>query len=325
MRVFITGATGFIGTAVARELKENGHTVVGLARTSAKAVALRRQGIEPHQGDLDDLDSLRAAAAGSDGVIHLAFMHGLSSVSWRSRLYILAGGTPDRIVQRFLKVVSDADRRAIDAMSTVLQGSNRPLVATFGTLGLAAAGVMRNVPGVEADGPDPASPGYGRAITETVLERWADSGVRTSIVRLSPTVHGAGDNGLMRQIIQTARKKRMMGYVGDGRNRWPAVHRDDAAKLFRLALEKGTAGARYHGVAEEGVAMSDIAGMIGQRLGLPVKSVTSEGAKKQFGWLGPFMALDNPSSSSWTRAQLGWQPRRPLLLKDLEASDYFRD
>lgn len=324
MRVFVTGATGFIGTAVVHELKENGHTVVGLARTSAKAAALRRLGVEAHSGNLEDLDSLRAAAVSADAVIHLAFMHRLSSASWRNRLYILAGGVPSGMVQRFLKVVSDADRRAIDALSTVLQGSDRPLVATFGTLGLAATGVMRDVSMVEADRPDLASPGYGRAITETVLERWADSGVRSMIIRLSPTVHGIGDSGLMRQIVLAARKKRMIGYVGDGGNRWPAVHRDDAARLFRLVLEKGTAGARYHGVAEEGIAMKDIAGFIGQRLGLSVTPITSEEAVKRFGWLGPFMALDNPSSSSWTREQLGWLPRGPSLLDDLDACDYFR-
>ncbi len=325
MRVFVTGATGFIGRAVVRELQENGHHVIGLARSRQAATLLQKQGVEPQQGHLADLESLSTAAARSDGVIHLAFIHGLSNASWRNRLYILAGGAPGGIVGRFLKVVTDADHRAIDAMSAALQGSERPLVATFGTLGMAATGVMRDSPAQEADKPDPASPGYGRAITESVLEAWAMRGVRTSMVRLSPSVHGMGDNGLVRQIILTARKKKEMAFVDDGCNRWPAVHRNDAAKLFRLALEKGSAGARYHGVAEEGIMMRDIAGVIGQRLSLPVRSITHAEALKHYGWLGAFIALDNPSSSLWTREQMDWQPRGPSLLDDLENCDYFRD
>lgn len=324
MRVFVTGATGFIGTAVVRELQEAGHAVVGLARTRQSAEKLRMLGVEPHPGDLDDLDSLRAAASRADGVIHLAFMHGLSKVSWRGRLNILAGGAPGGIVQRFLEVTTSADRRAIDAIGAALQGSDRPLVTTFGTLGLAATGVMRDAPAVETDGPDPASPGYGRAASESRVEAWAVRGVRTSIVRLSPTVHGAGDGGLLPQMIQAARKKRVSAFIGEGSNRWPAVHRDDAARLFRLALERGMTGARYHGVAEEGIALRDIAGLIGQRLDLPVSSISPTGAAKHFGWLGPFVTLDNPSSNRWTRERLGWQPIGPSLFDDLATSDYFR-
>lgn len=325
MRVFVTGATGFIGTAVVRELKQAGHAVVGLARNGAAAAALRRLGAQPHPGDLDDPDSLRTAAARADGVIHLAFMHGLSKASWRRRLYILAGGAPGGLVQRFLEVTTGADRRAIDALGAALQGSGRPLVATFGTLGLAATGVMRDAHAVETDGPDPASPGHGRAITESALDTWAGRGVRTAIVRLPPTVHGAGDGGLVPQMIRAARRKRVSAFVDEGYNRWPAVHRDDAARLFRLALERGSAGARYHGVAEEGIAMRDIAGAIGRRLDVPVSSMTPAGAAKHFGWLGPFVALDNPSSSRWTRERLGWQPSGPSLFEDLDAGGYFRD
>lgn len=323
MRVFVTGATGFIGTAVVRELQEAGHVVVGLARTRQASEKLRELRAQPHPGDLDDLDSLRTAAARADGVIHLAFMHGLSKTSWRSRLDIIAGGAPGGLVQRFLQATTSADCRAIDVIGTALQGSGRPLVTTFGTLGLAASGVMRDAPAAETDGPDTASPGYGRAATESLVEAWAGRGVRASIVRLPPSVHGAGDGGLLPQMIHAARKKRVSAFVGEGNNRWPAVHRDDAARLFRLALERGSAGARYHGVAEEGIAMRDIAGLIGQRLDLPVSSITPAGAAKHFAWLGPFVSLDNPSTSRWTREQLCWQPSGPSLFDDLATSDYF--
>lgn len=324
MRVFVTGASGFIGTAVVQELKNAGHGVIGLARTSEAAAKLRGLGALPHRGTLDDIESLKSAAAQADGVIHLAFMHGLSKVTWRERLRIFAGGAPSGIAARFLEVITSADRRAIDALGSALQGSGRPLVTTFGTLGLAAPKLRRDTAAVETDMPDPASPGYGRAITEDTVQAWASRGVRTAIVRLPPSVHGSGDSGLVPQMIRAARKKRMSAFVDDGLNRWPAVHRDDAARLFRLVLEHGNAGARYHGLAEEGVSMRDIAGVIGQRLGLPTASITQAAAAKQFSWLAPFVALDNPCSSRWTCDRLGWRPIGPSLLDDLDADDYFR-
>lgn len=323
MRVFVTGATGFIGTAVVRELLRAGHVVTGLARTRAAAQALRTLGAQAHPGDLDNVASLHAAAAQADGVIHLAFMHGLSKIPWIRRVYVLAGGAPGGIVSRFLEVTTQADRRAIDALGAALQGSGRPLVATFGTLGL-TSGAPRHEPSVESDALDPASPGHGRAVTESAVDALAARGVRATVVRLPPTVHGVGDAGFVPQLIRTARKKRVSAYVDDGHNRWPAVHREDAARLFRLALEQGTAGARYHGVAEEGIAMRDIAGAIGRRLDVPVEARPLAQATRHFSWLGPLVAADNPVSSAWTRQRLGWQPVGPTLFDDLEQDAYFQ-
>lgn len=258
MRVFVTGATGFVGAAVVRELIAAGHAVVGLARSEIGAKALLAAGAQPHRGDLDDPESLRRGAAISDGVIHLAFMHGLSKASITGRLQVLFGGLPSGIVSRFMTVTTEADRRAIDTLGAALKGSGRPLVTTFGTMGL-APGLPVATPATEHDMPDPRSPGAGRAASEEVVERWASLGVRASMVRLAPSVHGDGDTGLIPQLIGVARKKRASAYIGNGLNRWPAVHRRDAARLFRLALERGFAGARYHGVAEEGVTFREIA------------------------------------------------------------------
>jgi nucleoside-diphosphate-sugar epimerase len=318
MRVFVTGATGFIGSAVVQELIAAGHSVTGLARNDAAAKALAGAGAQAHRGSLDDLDSLRTGAAASDGVIHLAFMHGLGKLSVGGRLRILLGGPPGGIVSRFMAITTTADARAIDALGAALENSGRPLVTTFGTMGLVPSGRM-----TEADAPDPRSPGAARATTERTVQGWAERGVRASIIRLAPSVHGDGDSGLVPQLIDTARKKRVSAYVGDGQNRWCAVHRLDAARLFRLALEKGMAGARYHGVAEEGVPFRTIAEVIGRRLGVPAISRTSEEAVRQFGWLGPFVAADNPASSHQTRLDLGWQPEQPGLIADVDRPSYF--
>lgn len=319
MRVFVTGATGFIGSAVVRELIGAGHTVAGLARNEAAAKSLAAAGAQVHRGSLDNLDSLRSGAAAADGVIHLAFMHGLSKIPVGGRLRILLGGAPGSIVSRFAAVTVEADTRALNAIGAALEGSGRPLIVPLATMGLVPSGRM-----TENDASDPRSPGAARAASEAAVEAWASRGVRASMIRLAPSVHGDGDTGLVPQLIALARKKRVSAYVGDGANRWPAVHQLDAAALFRLALEKGTAGARYHGVAEQGVPFRAIADVIAKRLSVPVASKTKAEAAGQFSWLAPFVAADNPASSELTREQLSWQPSQPGLIADLgQSASYF--
>lgn len=324
MRVFVTGATGFIGSAVIRELIQAGHRPVGLARSQRSADMLRSMGAEAHQGSLADLDNLQSAASLADGVIHLAFMHQLSSVPWDARLQIFFGGTPSRIVKRFLAITAKADRRAINALGSALQGSGRPLVTTFGTIAL-ASGRTSNSVATEDDEPDPHSPGAGRAVTEQTVRNWSTRGVRASMVRLAPTVHGDGDRGgFIPNLIKTARKRHLAAYVGNGSNRWPAVHRDDAARLFRLALENGKPGVAYHGAAEPGVPLREIAQAIGRGVGVHSGTIADEHAAKHFGWLGPLVEIDNPVSSHKTRDELGWVPEGPDLIADLQAC-YFQD
>jgi len=323
MRVFLTGATGFVGSAVARELIGAGHNVTALARSETKAVALRARGVSPHLGSIEDPESLRRAAASADGVIHLAFMHSLSQVPLRQRLRILLGGLPTGIVQRFLAVSAAADRRAIETLGTALKGSGRPLVTTFGVMGLADRTLRATRPATENDAPAAGSPGLARAQTEDTVEALASLGVRATMIRLAPTVHGDGDTGFLPQLIALARKQARSAYVGCGSNRWTAVHRSDAARLFRLALESGVAGARYHGVADEGIAFREIAEVIARRLDVPAVGITAKAAAGHFSFLAPFVMADNPASSQLTRAQLGWQPREPGLLADLDHARYF--
>ena len=318
MRIFVTGATGFIGSAVVRDLIGAGHKVVGLARNDAAANALSGAGATAHRGSLNDLESLRSGAAASDGVIHLAFMHGLSKIPIGGRLRILLGGAPSGIVARFAAVIGAIDRGAINAIGAALESSGRPFVVPSATMGLVPSGRM-----TENDASDPRSPGSARAPSEAAVKAWASRGVRASMIRLAPSVHGEGDTGLVPQLIALARKKRLSAYVDAGANRWPAVHQLDAATLFRLALEKGTAGARYHGVAEEGVPFRTIAEVIGKRLDVPVVSKTKAQAAGQFSWLAPFVAADNPVSSDITREQLGWAPERTGLISDLNGPGYF--
>lgn len=323
MRVFVTGATGFIGGALIRDLIAHGHQVTGLARSDRSASVLRAAGAEPHQGSLHDLESLRRGAKAADGVVHLAFTFSLPELPLRRLLGVFLGGSPGRIPLRAVGALMQTDRLGIDALGAALEGSGRPLVTAFGVMGLAAAGERASHPATEADAPNPKSPGYGRALNERAVEAWASRGVRASMVRLAPSVHGDGDTGLVPQLIAAARKRREAIYVGDGENRWGGVHRQDAATLFRLALEKGTAGARYHGVADEGVPFRAIAGVIGRRLGAPVRSATVAEASGQLGWLGPFVAVDNPASSVRTQADLGWRPAGPTLLQDIDRDSYF--
>ena len=318
MRVFVTGATGFIGSAVVRELMEAGHTVTGLARSDAAAKALEARGVKAHRGALTDLKSLRKAADAADGVIHLAFIHAMSQMTVGQRLGIFLGGAPRGIPARFLGVLTGSDQGAINAIGGALEGSGRPLVTTFATMAMA-----KGMLATEADAPDPNAPGYGRALAEKTVQGWAARGVRTSIIRLSPSVHGDGDTGFIPNLIRVARKKKVSAYVGEGTNHWPAVHRLDAAHLFRLALEKGAAGGVYHGAAEEGVPFREIAGVIGKRLNVPVKSKSMKWANSQLGWVAPFVAYDNLVSSRLTQEQLGWTPRQPGLLADLDRPAYF--
>ena len=307
MRVFITGASGWIGSAVVPELIGAGHQVVGLARSEASAAAIAAAGAEVQRGSLDDLDILRSVAAGSDGVIHLAFKHDIA----------FSGGFQE---------ASDADRRAVEALGEALAGSDRPFVLASGTLGLAPGRV-----GTERDGHDAApamvalarGPRTRHATAELVLSL-ASRGVRSSVVRLSPTNHGVGGHGFMASLVGIARDKGAAGHVGDGSSRWPAVHRLDSAHLFRLALEGAPAGSTLHAVADEGVPMRDIAEVIGRHLHLPVVSIAPEDAGEHFAWMAGFVALDSPVSSALTRDLLGWEPVQPGLIDDLDEGHYFR-
>lgn len=318
MRVFVTGATGFIGSAVVRELVDGGHEVLGMARSESGATALIEAGARVHRGDLEDLDSLRRGVAEADGVIHLAYFHGISNPKVATRLRILLGGNPRRIPARFAAAGADTDRRAIEIFGSALAASGGPLVVAFPTMTLASEHLV-----TEQEAPDPQSPGAVRIPSEEATLALASSGVRSSVVRIPPTVHGDGDKAMVPRLIAAARKAEFAAYVGDGTNRWSAVHRDNAAGLFRLALENGKAGARYHAVGEEGVPMRRIAEVIGRRLNLPTKSLTNPESARHFGWLGPFVARDNHVSSELTRKQLGWNPAGPALLSDIDRAEYF--
>jgi len=318
MKVFVTGATGFIGFAIVKDLLAAGHQVTGLARSEASGRKLAEAGAAVRLGSIEDLDGLRRAAAAADGAVHTAFYHKVSHMPPGTRLRVIAGGLPSGIMRRFVTAAVAADRQAVEAIAEALAGSGRPLVAAFGTL------AMKH--GQLATEDDPYDPDFFTAVrgrTEDTLHSLAARGARTSAIRLPPIVHGDGDHGFAPQLIEIARKKKESAYVGDGLNRWPSVHRDDAARLFRLALEKGPAGGTYHAVAEQGVPFGEIAALIGRRLNVPVVSKSAAEAPRQFGFLAPFVPLDNPVSSSLTRERLGWGPTRIGLLADLEQSDYF--
>ncbi len=305
MRVFVTGATGFIGSAVVRDLISAGHQVLGLARTTEGAATLTRLGAKAHAGELSDTESLAAGAQSCDGVIHTAFMR--ASAGYASSK--AAAGYVD---------FAEADRLAIMALGAALAGSGRPLVVTSGTFAIIPGRI-----GTEADAGDVTAPAGARVPSEEAALAMAAQGVRATVVRLPPTVHGNDDKGFVPALIGVARKTGASAYVGDGLNRWPAVHRMDAARLFRLALENGIAGARYHAVAEEGVSVRDIAEVIGRRLALPVHSISPEQAAEQFGRLGPLIAVDGPASSALTRRWLGWTPSWPGLIVDVDRGRYF--
>jgi nucleoside-diphosphate-sugar epimerase len=304
MHVFVTGASGWIGSAVVPELIGAGHQVTGLARSEASAAALLAAGAQVRRGSLDDLDVLRDAAAASDGVIHLAFRHDIA----------FSGGFED---------AGKADRRAIETFGDALADSDRPFVIASGTLGLLPGRVA-----TERDGTDPAAASFSggpaiRLANAQLTASFAARGVRSSVLRLPPTVHGEGDNGFMAALVGIARDKGVSGYVGDGANRWPAVHRLDAARLFRLAVEQAPAGSVLHAIADEGVPIRDVAEVIGRHLGVPVESVSAEDAGAHFGWLGGFIGTDSPASSALTRELLSWQPTHPGLIDDLDKGHYF--
>ena len=300
MRVFVTGATGFIGSVVVQELLKAGHQVLGLSRSDAGAKSLAAAGAEVHPGSLEDLDSLRSGAAASDGVIHLAFNH-------------------DAFGGDFSKFVAncETDRQAVEAIGSVLAGSDRPLIVTSGT-GL--ANTVPNQPALE-DNPIINSTVIPRAASEEAAASLAANGVNVSVVRL-PQVHDPVKQGLVTYAIVVAREKGVSPYVGDGLNRWPAAHVQDTARLYRLALEKHEVGAKYHAVAEEGVALKDIAESIGHGLKIPVKSLSPEEAAAHFGWLLMFAGADLAASSEITRKKMGWNPTGPSLISDLDQAKF---
>ena len=291
MKTFVTGATGFIGSAIVRELIDAGHQVLGLARSDAGAKSLIAAGAQVHRGDLEDLESLRTGAAMSDAVIHTAFIHDFSKFAANCEI----------------------DKRALDALGSALEGSERPLLVTSG-MATTAQGRLAT----EDDDPSPEFPRASEATAEALVKR----GVRASVVRL-PQVHDTVKQGLVTYAIALAREKGVSAYVGDGLNRWAAVHLVDAAHLYRLALEKQEAGARYHAVAEEGVPARDIAEAIGRGLKVPVVSKSPEEAAAHFGWLGTFAGLDLTGSSLQTQRRLGWRPTGPGLIADLDHMRYF--
>jgi nucleoside-diphosphate-sugar epimerase len=300
MRVFVTGASGHIGSAVIPELLEAGHQVVGLARSDTSAAVIEAAGAEVRRGNLDDLDGLREAAAAADGVIHLAFKH-----EWM-RTGDFAGAIA-------------SDRTAIEAMAAGLEGSGKPFVGTSGTLMLTLGGISGR-PGTEED----AIESGPRVDAENFVVGLADRGVRSSVLRLPPIVHSDLDHhGFAPALIGIARSTGVAGYVGDGSNRWPSVDTRDAARLYRLALEAAPAGSRLHAVADEGVPLRDIAEVIARKLDVPTASIAPEDANEHFSFLGAFVGVDNPTSSERTRRLLDWEPTHPGLLADLDQGHYF--
>jgi nucleoside-diphosphate-sugar epimerase len=294
MQVFVTGATGWVGSAVVKELMAAGHRVLGLARSDPGADALKSTGALVHRGSLADLESLRSGARQSDAVIHTAFNHDFS---------------------KFAENCAE-DERAIEALGSVLEGSNRPLLVTSGVALLSPGRTA-----TEADAPPANSPIPRKS--ETATEALVKRGVTASSIRLAPSVHGHGDHGFVPILIGIARATGVSAYIGDGLNRWPAVHRLDAARLYRLALERGAKGERFHAVAEEGVPFLEIAEVIGRRLNIPVVSKSPAEAAKHFGWFAMFAGIDAPASSARTRAELGWKPEQPGLIADVDHPAYF--
>ncbi len=295
MKVFVTGASGFVGSAVVPELLAAGHQVVGLARSDASAAAIASTGAEVLRGSLADLDVIRKGAEEAEGVIHCAFIHDFSNFA----------------------ASAEADRLAIEAIGTALAGSHRPFIVTAGTAGLALGRLL-----TEEDGINPLAPSTGRA-SESLGLSLAAQGIRVSAMRLPPSVHGEGDHGFVPGLINIARAKGVSAYPGEGSNRWASGHRLDAARLYRLALETAPAGSRLHAVGDEGVTSREIAEVIGRHLNLPIVSIPLEQTAEHFGFLGAFFALDMPASSALTQQRFDWHPTQPGLIADLEQGHYF--
>jgi nucleoside-diphosphate-sugar epimerase len=298
MRVLVTGASGFIGSAVVPELLSAGHDVAGLARTDTAADTVSALGARVVRGSLDDLDVLTSAASDADAVVHLAFKHDL----------LFTGDYTG---------AADADRIAIETLGSSVGGDDPMLVIASGL-----AGLSFGRPATEQDVPTRTGHAALRVVNAETALALAERGVRSSVVRLSPSVHGQGDGGFVAAFAQIARERGFVGYVGDGTNRWAAVHRADAATLFRLAVENAAPGSVLHGCAEEGVAIRDLAEALGRRMGLPTRSVSPDDAAEHFGWLAGFIAMDAPASSEITRQSLDWAPTGPTLLDDVEAGHY---
>jgi nucleoside-diphosphate-sugar epimerase len=292
MRIFVTGATGFVGSAIVPELIGGGHQVLGLARSDAAAASLTAAGADIQRGSLDDLESLRKGADAADAVIHAGFIHDFANYA----------------------AAAETDRRAIETIGVILAGSGRQFIVTSGT--------ALTVPGRVATENDAANSTFPRKSEEAAASATA-GGSHVSVLRLPPSVHGAGDHGFVPLLIRLAREKGVSAYVGQGLNRWPAVHRLDAARLYRLALEKSPMAPRYHAVADEGVAFREIAQVIGRRLNVPVVSQSSEEAAEHFGWFAHFAALDCPATSTQTQEQLGWRPAQASLIPDIDQPVYF--
>ena len=305
MRIFVTGASGWIGSAVVPELLGAGHEVVGLARSEASAQALEKAGATVRRGDVDDPDGLAEAAADSDGVIHLAFQH---EVAWSGNFVAAAA----------------ADRRAVEAMGAALADSDRPFVLASGMLGLTTGRVASEDDGLVPSAEVRANPAGLRAATALLTLSLRGIGGRSSVLRFPPTVHGDGDHGFMATLIGIARQRGVVAYVGDGTNRWPAVHRSDAARLARLAVESAPAGSVLHVVGDEGVAFREIAEAMARQLGISAASVNPVEALEHFSYLGHFVAMDCPATAIATRKLLSWEPTGPSLIEDLEQGHYFR-
>lgn len=292
MKVLVTGATGFVGSAIVDELRRRGHDIVGLARSESSANALRKAGLGVHRGDIADSESVTSALSQVDAVIHTAFNHDFSRYRENCR----------------------ADGRLLEALAGALEGTKKALIATSGTI-VAATGELST----ENDGALDQSP---RSASEAFLG-YADRGVQTSVVRLPPTVYGAGDTAFVPALIALARERRVSAYIGSGANRWPGVHRNDAARLFCDAVEKPRPGARYHAVTEHSIPFRKIAEAIGEGLGVPAESIPDDRAESHFGWLAVFASIDNPVSSEWTRDMTGWAPREETLIKTMHNAGYF--